>query len=213
MRRVRIVAGLFLLATGSAAGATEFQEGERLRVALFPFAAKSFSAGEAALIRDRVRTVMEQQRRYDVMTDAVLQTMMSDFGLSNLDECQLPSCLAVIGSRLGVQQVVQGSFEPVDSVTSALTVKLVNVPDGKLLLSRKIVLRAPLSSVAADALNVLSDDLKALALEQESSFRWFHIAGAILVAGVTIYLVSKGIADRRNREFEDTKDPPPPPGN
>lgn len=157
---------------------------------------------------------MEQHGRYDVMSETVLQALVNDLGLANLDECQLPSCLAVVGSRLGVHQVFQGSLEREDT-TTVLRVILINVADSKVLLSRRIVLRVPVQQLTDDNLRILAQDFHALTMETDDTFRWYYVAGAVLVAGVTIYLASRGVFDRKDRELEHEPPqlPPPTPGN
>lgn len=189
------------------------QEG-KVRVAVFPFAAKNHTSEEAAAVRSRIRKMMEQYGRYDVMSETVLQALVNDLGLANLDECQLPSCLAVVGSRLGVHQVFQGSLEREDT-TTVLRVILLSVSDSKVLLSRRIVLRVPIQQLTDDDLRILAQDFHALTVETDDTFRWYYVAGAVLVAGVTIYLASRGVFDRKDREleYEPPQPPPPPPGN
>jgi energy-converting hydrogenase Eha subunit G len=114
----------------------------------------------------------------------------------------------------GVQQVFQGSLEREDT-TTVLRVILINVADSKVLLSRRIVLRVPIQQLTDDDLRILAQDFNALTVEAESTVRWYYVAGAVLVAGVTIYLASRGVFDRKEREFEHEppQPPPPPPGN
>lgn len=183
-------------------------------MAVFPFAAKNHTVEEATTVRSRVIKLMGQYSRYDVMSETVFQALLNDLGLANLDECQAPSCLSVIGSRLGVQQVFQGSLEREDT-TTVLRVILINVADSKVLLSRRMVLRVPARQLTDDDLRILAQDFHALTLETDNTFRWYYIAGAVLVAGVTIYLASRGVFDRKDRELEQEppQPPPPPPGN
>jgi hypothetical protein len=205
-----------LACTGASAqtGRTPVPQQDKLRVAVFPFAVPHHTVEEGKLVRNRIRAMMEQTGRYDVMSETVLQALTNDLGLANLEECQTPSCLSVIGSRLGVQQVFQGSLEREDT-TTVLRVILINVADSKVLLSRRIVLRVPIQQLTDDDLKILAQDFNALTMEAESTVRWYYVAGAVLVAGVTIYLASRGVFDRKEREFEHEppQPPPPPPGN
>jgi hypothetical protein len=198
----------FALAVPSASASVP---AEKVRLALFPFAAKNVTSEEIAIVRREIRKLLERSQQYDLMSDGTFLSLASDLGLTNLDECQLPSCLAVIGSRLGVQQVLQGSLERLDNSTT-LKVMLVNVAEGKILLARTIVFSHPIAQLNAEALKPLAQDFDALAVEPERSIRWYYVVGAVLVAGATIYLVSKGVADKKDREYENEPPPPPPPG-
>jgi TolB-like protein len=185
---------------------------QKIRIAVLPFASKDHAGNEAVIAGNRVKEILRQSEHYDLMRDETFQALMRDVGLTDLTECQSSSCLTLVGSQIGVQQILQGSVEMQDT-SSILRVLLVRVADGNVLLSRRIVLPTTPSQSPSNSLVILARDFQSLVVESEKPTQWYYVAAALLVVGVGVYFLEKGLADRRSREYEEQQQPPPPPGN
>lgn len=206
-----IIAGVSLMTTVFVQDTVASDPKEKVRLAIFPLFAMDFTSEQVAFVRNHVKTVVEKTGGFDTMSDAVMQAIVMDLGLPTLEDCQLPSCLALIGSRLGVQQVLHSALEQVDS-TTILHFKLVSVADAKVLFARRIVHTGQITRLTTGELEPLWQDLTAT-LKSETNIRWYYVAGAVLAVGATIYLLSKAFIDK-DRHYEDAPpNPPPPPGN
>ena len=203
---------LILIAAAFPLNAVASSPQDKVRLAVFPFVTKNVPRDQGAAIRAQLFSSLEQTQRFNILSDVAMQAILTELGLTKLEDCQTPACLSLIGSRLGVQQVLHGSFEQRDSLTT-LFVRLIDVEQGRMVFSRSITHTGSTDQLTAGAFEPLVKGLTATTLEPESNWRWYHVAGAVLVAGATIYLLSKGLGSDKGRQVEDTPNPPPPIGN
>jgi TolB-like protein len=179
---------------------------DKVRLAIFPFTSKNLERTKTDEFRNQLSKSLAQTERFTVMSDAAMQTHLNDLGLPDLEECQTPSCLATIGKQLAVQQVLHGTIEQRDS-SITLVVRLVDTDTGRLLFSRTV------EQVTEEGIFSIAQSLAATTIEREGGWRWYYVAGAVLVASATIYLLSKGLGGDQGRQIEQPPTPPPPIGN
>ncbi len=144
------------------------------------------------------------------MGDVAQRALFVDLGIMKPEECTLPSCLALLGQKLGVERILHGSLEG-DKHSPALRLLLVHV-DKAVPLYEGIVPLDSLLTPDPPRLEHAARELAGVALEPESVWRWYHVAGAVVAAGTLVLLISKSLsADRKESHFENPPPPPPPP--
>lgn len=207
--------GLLLCALVSMAENTYAQAAQnelsKPRLAILPLLAPSqFNADAVSELRARLVGEIDRTQHFNRMSDAAQTALIADLGLVKPEECALPSCLALLGQKLGVERILHGSVEG-ERHSPVLRLLLVHVDKAAPLFEGVV----PLDSLLTPGPNRLEHaarHLASVALEPESSWRWYHVAGAVLAAGTLVLLISKSLsADKKESHFENPPPPPPPP--
>lgn len=191
--------------------AARFQEDEKLRIAVFPFATKGVGVEDAGKIRDQWATVLDQSGKVRVMSWSAMQAVMQDVGFSKLDECQTSACAAYFGKILGVDAVVLGSVERVDE-SYRLQARLVKVSTSDVLYDRTRALKDHLEALLANHIGTMAQEMTNTQFESHDKYRWYIVGGAIAGVGVLVYLVGKsfGLFGGSDRHYEGTTEKPGP---
>ena len=191
-----------------------FNKDAKLRLAVFPLAVQGLSPQEATSIRTSLANALVHSDRFSVMSDATMNAVVKELGLSNLEGCTLPACLSLLGSQLNVQRVVHGTVEKQDSEIR-IHVRLIDVANAKVLYEKTIAHPGSTELLISNQIPMLSDEIAATTIEEGGNTRWYLIGGAVLAVGTAIYLISKNLGSdkRENRFVESPPNPPPPPGN
>lgn len=208
-----ILAGVVCFVAWNAQAAVSPQGEEKPRLVIFPIRASGLPPGEALPVRTLLRDVVEATGAFTVMNDGTMNSLFRELGFIDLEDCVLPSCIALVGNKLSVDRVLHASLERRDSL-HILILRLVDVAQSRIVYEGRQQYFGRPESLTRVQLDEIANGLAATTVESVNPYRWYLVGGAILVAGTVVYFLGKGLFGDKERHFEDApKDPPPPPGN
>lgn len=182
------------------------------RIAVFPFAASQLFRNDARQIRGNVIRIFEQEGRYRLMSDDVMNATLAEIGFKKLQDCTTPSCASYFGKLLRVDAVLQGRVERTsDSIR--LHLQFVKTEDSEILYQTVISSTGSLEDLPLNDLKGLRDGLANVQFEKEAGTRWYVVGGTIIGLGTIVYFISKGLGafGKEENRFERTPNDPRPP--
>lgn len=177
-------------------------------VAVMPFEIHGLSEDESGLLRSEFLKSLRSATRFEIMSDDTMWSILKEANMTNLDQCTYSHCIADIGKVLGVQRVFH------ISVTKR----------GKLYTVRARVISSSSSDILFDTNRehsgefepLLSSVLPEMAQEMQEAktaswrqYKWYVVAGAVVVLGTAMYFISKSISRSAGGEVPNQPNPDP----
>lgn len=202
---------LFTFTLLSLSGLLHAQETIR-RIAIFPFALESISQDEYEQVWKELTRLLEDTKRFRVMSQAAMDAVMVDVGFNKLDECTNPACAAYFGKLLGVEGVLLGNLRKVGSHYYG-AFRLVHVEKAQLIWEREFVHDGPLKTLFAGGASPLGKDLAAMSLEPKRKTNWLAIGAAVVGGGLLLYFTAKSLGLIKSDVQFQGEEPKPPPSD
>ena len=180
--------------------------GDERGVAVLPFETRGLAPDEGMRLRERFSEALAESKRFEIMPDDVMKSMLAHAGLTNIDSCNTVACIAEVGKLLHVEKVAHVSADRWDQ-RYILHVRLVKAADGELLYDERV-----------DFTGAFDDFLNAVTPEQgrklshaflDTSPDWYLIAACVLVGVGLIYWIYSTWASSSGSDSGNMNGTPP----
>jgi TolB-like protein len=174
--------GLGICQNTQSVGAT----GDERGVAVLPFETRGLAPDEGMRLQERFSEALAESKRFEIMPDETMKSMLAHVGLTRVDSCNTVACIAQLGKILHVEKVVHVGADRWDQ-RYILHVRLVKAADGELLYDERI-----------DFTGAFDDFLNGVTAEQgrklshaflDTAPNWYLIAACVLVGVGAIYWI------------------------
>jgi hypothetical protein len=165
---------------------SSWSTGDERGVAVLPFEFRGLTPEEGRQVKDRFSEGLAESKRFEIMPDDAMKSILAHVGLLKIDSCNTVACIAQLGKILHVEKVIHVSADRWDQ-RYILHVRLVKAANGELLYDER-----------ADFTGAFDDFLNAVAAEQgrklghaflDTSPNWYLIAACVLVGVGLIYWI------------------------
>ena len=161
------------------------------RLVILPFETRGLSAEDGTLLKQRFTEALAESNRFDIMPDNVLRNDLEQAGLTKIDSCNTPPCLAQLGKILNVAKIVHVRVDRWEQ-RYILQIRLVSSSDGALLYNERVDFTGEFSTLLSD--NVVEQGRRLGAAFLDKPTNWYLIAAAVLVGVGIIYYLFKNFA-------------------
>lgn len=136
--------------TPSSPISTAQAQAQRLPIAVLNLSAKgSVSEPEASIITDRIRTLVVQTRRFEVMERESMDKILREQGFQTTQDCESNACSVEIGRLLSVRAIVTGSVSRLGNLYT-LSLRIVDVERGTILKEDFVDCSCPLETLLVE---------------------------------------------------------------
>lgn len=179
--------------------------GDARGVAVLPFETRGFAPDEAMQLERRFSQALSESKRFEVMPDDAMKSMLAHAGLTNIDSCNTVACISEVGKVLHVEKVIHVSADRWDE-RYILHVRLVKSAGGDLLYDERV-----------DFTGAFDDFLNGVTAEQgrklshsflDTKPNWYLIAACVLVGVGLIYWIYSTWASSSGSESGPTQGTP-----
>lgn len=174
--------------TGFAGTLPDLRNGATEKLAIVPFEVKGLSKEECVLLTERFATALAETKRYEIMSQKEMDTIIRESDFKNLEACNYSLCLADLGKVLGVPKVLHGSIGR-RGKSYTVRIRLIDVEKAEIIYDERSEHSGEFDLLASDVIPQQARDLGGKRFD--SGGKWFVIAAAVLVTLGTIYTVYK----------------------
>jgi TolB-like protein len=202
---------VFTLLSGSLAICQDPQSagltGDERGVAVLPFETRGLAPDEGMRLKERFSEALGESKRFEIMPDDAMKSMLAHVGLTHIDSCNTVACIAQLGKILHVEKVVHVSADRWDD-RYILHVRLVKAADAELLYDERI-----------DFTGTFDDFLNGVTTEQgrklshaflDTPPNWYLIAACVLIGVGVIYWIYSTWATSSSSESGGIRTNPTP---
>jgi hypothetical protein len=181
--------------------------GDERGVAVLPFEIRGLAPDEGMRLKERFSEALAESKRFEIMPDEAMKSMLARAGLKNIDNCNTAACIAEVGKVLHVEKVVHVSADRWDQ-RYILHVRCVKAADGELLYDERV-----------DFTGAFDDFLNGATAEQgrklshaflDTPPNWYLIAACVLVGVGAIYWIFSTWATSSSSETGGIRTNPTP---
>ena len=155
-------------------------------VSVLPFTIRGISPLDGSELRLNFASGLAESKRFTLLPDGMMKRRLEEAGLTNIDSCDKPPCLAQLGKTLHVGKIVHVDAARWDQ-RIMLHIRLVRTSDGTLLYDERVDYTGEFGSVLTGVAAEQGRKLSAAFLDKQPN--WLLI-GALAFIGVgLIYLI------------------------
>ncbi len=160
--------------------------GDERGVVVLPFEIRGLASDDGLRLRERFSEAMAESKRFEILPNDALKSMLAGAGLTQIDSCNTVACIAQLGKILHVEKVVHVSADRWDQ-RYILHVRLVKSASGELLYDERI----DFTGAFDDFLNITMPEQgrKLSHAYLDTAPNWYLIALCILVGIGAIYWI------------------------
>jgi hypothetical protein len=155
-------------------------------LAVLPFEIHGLSPQDGANLRHNFGVGLSDSRRFSIMPDVMMTNKLEQSGITKIDSCNTPPCIAQLGKILNVDKVVHVLADRWDQRTM-LHIRLIRSSDGALLYDERIDYSGEFNTVLTSVSVEQGRKLSAAFLDKQPN--WYLITAAVLIGVGLIYWI------------------------
>ena len=147
-------------------------------VAVLPFEIHGISPQDGATLRKNFADGLSEPKRFSIMPDNMMANNLERSGITAIDSCNTPPCIAQLGKILNVDKVVHVIADRWDQRTM-LHIRLVRSSDAALLYDERVDYSGEFNSMLTGVTIEQGRKLSSAFLDKQPN--WYLIGAAVLI--------------------------------